>query len=439
MKWQWTDQYLSSSKAIVMTGLLVTGFFIFLFTFNIAQGSGPDDCKAGYEWQARSGVGCVQVDCNDIPDAHWGYTRDCVCGSSGSIHEKGSDPNKACRRSHDFVACPSCVYACVHADDVCPDDVLVLQEEKSEHAEVTDVTKQPVVQNATQQSPQSTGVASVRPSLTTAVVAQGRTCQQECAKLMMGGMFDEVLEVSGTYPQCKCTVDIRDKNNQTIKTIVQNGDKRSTYEFDPTHGGLVKKTTISLMEERERIRQRLGFKYSEDEIDALLDDEKINKWFSHMMQDIDTRTSIIDPQFWWQHMVAIWDHGYGNSADFVDTYNFGRCGDSMQWLENNLAGDLSLTGKHDKKSEAMLSITGEKYGNMVNHTALMIRPSGVTNIEWADMVTQLMDKTRSGGLNAKDLKYIDPRLMKAKVIDPYFKKTLTVEEFIKGWAVLKIS
>lgn len=158
-----------------------------------------------------------------------------------------------------------------------------------------------------------------------------------------------------------------------------------------------------------------------------------------MMQDIDTRTSIVDPQFWWQHMVAIWDHGYGNSADFVDTYNFGRCGDSMQWLEKNLAGDLKLTGKHDKKSEAILSITGEKYGNVLNHTALMIRPQGVSNIEWADMVTQLMDKTRAGGLKAKDLKYIDPRLMKAKVIDPYFKKTLTVEEFIKGWTVLKIS
>lgn len=427
--------------AIFMTGLLLTGFLMCLFIADAVNGAGPDDCKSGYEWKPRSGVGCVQINCNDIPDAHWGYTQNCVCGSSGSIHEKASDPNKECVYPQDHKACPGCVYACVHGDEECPG---VESGGQSDTAVKPGVENSAVVpgtasQNAHKPDTQLSGDASVRPLLSAASATSGRTCQQECAKLTKGGEYDEVLEASGTYPQCKCTVDIRDKNNQTIQTISQNGDKRTTYDFDPTHGGLIKKSTISIMEERERIRQRLGFKYSEEEIDALLDDEKIDKWFAHMMRNIDTRTSMVDPQFWWQHMVAIWDHGYGNSADFVDTYNFGRCGDSMQWLERNLAGDLKLTGKHDKKSEAILSITGEKYGNVLNHTALMIRPQGVSNIEWADMVTQLMDKTRAGGLKAKDLKYIDPRLMKAKVVDPYFKKTTTVEEFIKGWTVLKIS
>jgi hypothetical protein len=100
---------------------------------------------------------------------------------------------------------------------------------------------------------------------------------------------------------------------------------------------------------------------------------------------------------------------------------------------------VKLTGKKDKHSEAMLSITGEKYGNMINHVGLMVRPKGISNVAWADMVSELMSKTQKGGLSANDLKNVDPRLLDAKVLDPYFKKTLTVREFIKGWSVIKIS
>ena len=95
--------------------------------------------------------------------------------------------------------------------------------------------------------------------------------------------------------------------------------------------------------ERERIRQSLGYKYDEEQIDAMLDDAVIEKWFQTRTQNIITKTSITHAQFWWQHIVALWDHGYDNSADFVDTYNFGRCGDSMLWLKRNLTADLKLT------------------------------------------------------------------------------------------------
>jgi hypothetical protein len=183
----------------------------------------------------------------------------------------------------------------------------------------------------------------------------------------------------------------------------------------------------------------LGYKYTEEEIDALLDDDKINQWFEYMMNNVDTETKISHPQFWWQHIVALWDHGFGNSADFVDTYRFGRCGDSMQWLENNLTSALNLSGKNDNKSEAVLSITGEKYGNFINHTALMVRPAGINNFEWAEMVKDLMAKSGGKGLSASDLSQIDPRLLDAKVLDPYFQKVTTVRKFIKGWSVLKIS
>ena len=83
---------------------------LFLLPANL-KARGPEECGQGYEWQPLSGVGCVQSDCNDIPDAHWSYTSQCVCGSSGSDYENLSDPNKECSRPADYKACPSCVYA----------------------------------------------------------------------------------------------------------------------------------------------------------------------------------------------------------------------------------------------------------------------------------------------------------------------------------------
>ncbi len=419
--------------------LAAMGTCAVLFFSSSPEASAQDDCKPGYIWKPNSGVGCVQENCNDIPDAHWGYVQDCVCGSSGSIHEKDTDPNKECIYSADHESCPSCVYACVHNDEECPETKTSKNTKKSDDKNLTKDDKSSTSgQPAKGTKTQTAATSTIRPALSTQLSIK-KTCQQYCETLKMGGRYDEVLEASGKYPDCKCVVDIRGNDNMLIKTISQNGDKMTTHEFDPKSGALIKKTTISRQAERERIRQQLGYKYSEQQIDALLDDEKINKWFQFMMKDIDTRTSLLDPQYWWQHMVAIWDHGYGNSADFVDTYNFGRCGDSMQWLEQNLSKDVELTGKKDKRSEAMLSITGEKYGNVLNHVGLMIRPKEISNIAWADIVSELIAKTQKGGMTKNDLKNVDPRLLNAKILDPYFKKTTTVKEFIKGWSTIKIS
>jgi hypothetical protein len=65
--------------------------------------------------------------------------------------------------------------------------------------------------------------------------------------------------------------------------------------------------------------------------------------------------------------------------------------------------------------------------------------AGISNIEWADMVKELTDKSGKKGISGNDLKNLDPRLLSAKVFDPYFKKRTTVKEFIKGWSVIKIS
>jgi len=416
--------------------LLFVGFFVVLLFGNQQASAGPDDCKPGYEWKPRSGVGCVQKNCNDISDAHWGYTQNCVCGSSGSIHEKDTDPNKECVYPANHKSCPGCVYACVHHDEDCPADVK--KEKDTKGNDDKDSKKDNKDTNTSNAPALSAATPTIKPALTTKSSTK-KTCAQYCATLKEGGKYDEVLEASGKYPDCKCVVDIRGNDNMLVKTITQNGDKMSTHQFNPKTGALIKKTTISRQEERERIRQQLGYKYSGEEIDALLDDDKVEKWFQFMMRNIDTRSSILDPQFWWQHMVAIWDHGYGNSADFVDTYNFGRCGDSMQWLEQNLSKDVKLTGKNDKRSEAMLSITGEKYGNILNHVGLMIRPKGISNVVWADMVSELISKTQKGGMSDKDLRNVDPRLLDAKVLDPYLKKQTTVRKFIKGWSVIKIS
>ena len=412
-------------------------FVLFFLPLFHSSAIGPGDCKSGYTWESRSGVGCVQTDCKNIPNAHYGYVRDCVCGSSGSIHENPDDPNKACRYPSSHTACPSCVYVCIHADDKCPTAPGIKDTSKPDKSppETTkpNPSQKPPVKTTTAQAPQ------IRPTLSTQATTK-RTCTTYCATLKMGGQYDEVLEAGGTYPKCKCTVDIKDEHNRIKQTITQNGDKRSTYTYDPLTGDLVTKNTTSLAAEKERVRQKLGFKYSEEEIDALLDETAIDKWFEFMMQDIDTRTSMLDPQFWWQHVVGIFDHGTEeSSATFVDTYRFGRCGDSMQWLEQNLIKDIKLTGKRDSRNEAVLSITGEKYGNMLNHTALFIRPVGISNIAWADMVSELTTKTRAGGLTKSDINNIDPQLLDAVVLDPYFKKKTTVREFIKGWPVIRVS
>ncbi len=418
----------------------------------------PDDCPSGYKFNPRSGVGCQQENCNTITDAHYSYVGDCICGSSGSMYENPDDPNKECYLSLEDESCPGCLYACVGLKEECPgagaeaelEPEPIGEDGVGVSADTADAgigisadadTSAPDASNNANPDQSNTQSADAADSLSTLATVKptGRTCEQECKRLTAGGKYDEVLEAKGTYPDCRCTVDNKDKDNRLTQTILQNGDKRTIFTFDPKTGAMIKKETISIMAVRERIRKQLGYKYDEDQIDRMLADDVIEKWFADKMKNIKTATSLTDPQFWYQHFVAWLDHGYGNSTDFVDTYNFGRCGDSMMWLEEQITASLKLNGKRDKKSEAVLSITGEKYNNTLNHTSLFVRPPGYSNIAWADTVNELIAKTRQGGLTEADIKAIDPALLDAKVLDPYFRKTTTVREFIKGWSVIKIS
>lgn len=432
--------------ATILACVLCTGCFL---AVPIASGD-ITDCQPGYEFQPSSGVGCVQINCATVPDAHYSYTSQCICGSAGSIHEDPADPNKGCYYGNENTSCPGCLYACVHAGEDCPGDTPTTPT----NANGSVSTNATVNVNVTTNINQSTNTNPVNvqvdtaasPSLSTSG-AVGSSCEIFCNKYVRKYKNAELLTSSGEPPQCQCVVDIRDEQNRLTDTLNVNGDDETTFTFDPSSGALIKRTTFNRKEEAERIRQRLGYRYTEAEIDALLADDKITKWFTAEMDKVDTSTSIKDPQFWWQHVLAILDHGFsGNSADFVDTYRFGRCGDSMEWLERNFLAGTDI-GKDPEtpghKHEMILSITGEKYGNLVNHTAIMVRPTGISNLEWEDLVQTL--KAKSGGskdnpgIANADLDDIDPRLLDAKVLDPYFQKQTTVRDFIKGWSYIRIS
>ena len=385
-----------SNKYLVFLTVLLL-FICGLISFSIVSENllaKPGECPLGYRWSPQSGIDCIQINCPSVKDAHWGYTGRCTCGSAGSINENPKDPNTPCTLPNDHTACPGCVYACIHSSEQCPDN-------KS-------------------------------------VIAAQNKCVDECRKLLGGGSdLSAILEASGSYPNCNCIVDVKDKDGQLMKTVkLENGDKKTTLTFDPKNGNLISNITVSLEEEREKIREKLGFKYTERQIDKLLSDEKIDAFFSNAMSDITTRTSILSAAFWWQHIWALFDHGFGNSADFVEIHKFGRCGDSMEWLERKLSEELKLG---DKKHEAFVSITGEKYKNILNHTAILIRPQGVPNDEWEELMVKLRDKSRQENMSQGEFKNIAPDLMNAKVLDPYFKTETTVEEFIKKWSVIRIS
>lgn len=79
------------------------------------------NCKSGYKYTPQGGITCIQENCypEAIPNAHWSYEGYCVCGTSGSIAEKPTDPNKECAYPGDYESCPGCVYACVTLDKEC--------------------------------------------------------------------------------------------------------------------------------------------------------------------------------------------------------------------------------------------------------------------------------------------------------------------------------
>lgn len=74
-------------------------------------------CRPGYVWQRMSGVGCVQESCSDA-GGHYSYTKACICSF---VDSKPGDLTKACMRPSNYLACPSCVFACVASDAECPE------------------------------------------------------------------------------------------------------------------------------------------------------------------------------------------------------------------------------------------------------------------------------------------------------------------------------
>lgn len=91
---------------------------------SVDEGPIPVDengCAPGYTFSPRSGISCTQTDCNEIADAHYSYEGYCICGSSGSIAENPADPNKECGYPATYRSCPSCLYACVHLNEECPE------------------------------------------------------------------------------------------------------------------------------------------------------------------------------------------------------------------------------------------------------------------------------------------------------------------------------
>jgi hypothetical protein len=387
-------------------------------------------------------VGCKQTDCASYSNAHYSYEGYCVCGSSGSINENPADPNKECGRPSTDPACPGCLYACVHLDEECPAAPGAESEvEDAPAVTVTTTMSAAVTPGVVTQdlAPGDIGSGPLNLAALSADVAPP-TCEEFCGRLFGGKKGTTVLEATGTYPACRCQADVKDDLGRLRQTIILDGDNRTTSTFDPVSGELRSRETVSLEKERAAIRERLGFKYDEETIDRLLAPERITTWFSSRVEDIETRTSWLNPYFWWQHGVALLDHGFGNDADFVETYHYGRCGDSMLWLEQELSAELAFTDEEGKKTEAMLSITGEKLWNTFNHTALIIRPQGIGNEEWAEAVGRLTDQSRGeDGLSEGRIKDIDPRLLEATVLDPYFRKTTTVKDFIKGWSVIRVS
>ena len=74
-------------------------------------------CKPGYEWQRMSGVGCVQKNCSDA-GGHYSYTKACICSF---VNTKPGDKTKSCMRPSNYLACPSCIFACVEPETDCPE------------------------------------------------------------------------------------------------------------------------------------------------------------------------------------------------------------------------------------------------------------------------------------------------------------------------------
>lgn len=98
--------------------LLVFSLAVLMTTIAHAQTT----CPPGYEWQRMSGVGCVQINCGEIANAKYSYTKDCIC----------QDGYKGCYQPIDYsgfdqsLCGPNCPYStlisCIPPDATCPNE-----------------------------------------------------------------------------------------------------------------------------------------------------------------------------------------------------------------------------------------------------------------------------------------------------------------------------
>ena len=276
---------------------LVIGFLLLIPAVSV-QAITEADCGPGYTWDRMSGVGCKQTNCNDIGDAHYSYTGHCICGSSGSINEDPTDPNKECYKGSDNEGCSGCLYACVGLDEDCPGDTGTTTNTNSSNNTNTSVSTNPNTnqatntnanQNTNTNSNQNVNIsqAGTNISLNTGGTATGPTCESHCNKYLRGHKNAVLTSFSGTFPACKCQIDIKDDLNRLTNTISVDGDNDTTYTFDQ-NGNLTKKVKVNRKEETEKIRIRLGYKYTQEEIDKILDPDKIEEWFLNQIKNIKT-------------------------------------------------------------------------------------------------------------------------------------------------------
>ncbi|MBI5032046.1 MAG: hypothetical protein HZB51_16055 [Chloroflexi bacterium] len=78
-------------------------------------------CPPGFTWQRLSGVGCIQTNCQTIPNARYGYTGNCICNEG-----YGGCAVPVDYSNFDRTLCgPFCPYSslvhCLKAGETCPD------------------------------------------------------------------------------------------------------------------------------------------------------------------------------------------------------------------------------------------------------------------------------------------------------------------------------
>ena len=90
------------------------------------------ECQTGYYFDARSGIGCKQINCAEVADGHYSFEGYCLCGTSNTDYEKPTDPNKECYLPQTDTGCPGCLVKCVHFDEKCPGEFGIKETQEAE-------------------------------------------------------------------------------------------------------------------------------------------------------------------------------------------------------------------------------------------------------------------------------------------------------------------